>query len=139
MQNGYYSNFVRHLAPFTGGFLLCYNYSETKPCTMKHPFRETFMTRHHSVPISRMPHKEKLFLLRIWRDKHNAFHVLYRNLTFGEIIVLTKVNMKWGGTVLEKWYSARAWKALWGNKSKKQVYDILQRTRKMKRRKKCQR
>lgn len=54
-------------------------------------------TRHHLTPKSRLKFRtlyndmsvvEYERILKLWRDKHNAWHFLFSNLTLEEIIIV---------------------------------------------------
>lgn len=57
-------------------------------CKIEHPFRETILTRHHLIPKIRAEkntHKKRNILM-LWRDRHNAWHSIFKVYTFKEIL-----------------------------------------------------
>lgn len=64
---------------------------------MKHSRKRSYLSNHHLVPKERVhdhtqhldfSHIEESRILRLWRDKHDAFHLLFHNLTLEEIIAV---------------------------------------------------
>lgn len=59
---------------------------------IRHPFKEDFLTRHHCYPTSRMksgslPKKVNTHLtIKIWREKHDYWHLLFKDATIDEVI-----------------------------------------------------
>lgn len=59
---------------------------------IRHPFRDDFLSKHHCYPLGRMKHKEAPktdfphLTIYIWRNKHDAWHRLFRSMTFDEVI-----------------------------------------------------
>lgn len=47
-----------------------------------------FMSRHHLRPVSRKGSDSDSNLLRLWRDRHDAWHKLFGNRTLDEIIAV---------------------------------------------------
>jgi len=103
----------------------------------RHPFRNTYMSNHHTIPKSierkKIPKNEKCYLIKIWRDKHDAFHILYHNLTLNEIIVFISLELKGKRTCLRQWHKPSAHKVLWKEKNYSQILLILKTLRRWKR------
>ena len=45
-------------------------------------------TKHHLTPKSRKGNAEEANILMLWRENHNAWHVLFGNRTLEEIIAV---------------------------------------------------
>lgn len=67
------------------------------------------MTRHHVIPQERRKkknHKEDQSglhtdsTLKLWQDRHNAWHTLFKNMTLDEIIICLQ-KVRWGITKKE--------------------------------------
>lgn len=51
------------------------------------------MSRHHLTPKSRGGSWSMDNILKLWRDRHDAWHLLFGNMTLSEIIVaLTRIE-----------------------------------------------
>jgi len=102
----------------------------------KHPFRDTYLSKHHLLSKHRNGCNRPENICYLWRDKHDAWHVLYRHKTVQEILNLTHLEIRGRKTPLRKWHQPWAWETLWGNKSKEQVVKILKRFSRLQLRKK---
>ena len=96
--------------------------------TIIHPFRDTFLSRHHMLPKVRKlkgsGRPENILML--WRDRHNVFHEIFGNFTFMEIISnWNKFQKHWG---------TKKWKFLFHDLSEKEARNLLKRTYRMKKR-----
>lgn len=91
-----------------------------------HPFRDTFLSRHHLTPKCRKGTNKPSNILMLWRDKHDCWHRLFYTMTLDEIINSLP-------TQYSRYLNKEDWKILFGNKSKKEVRDILWRIKKIKR------
>jgi ubiquinone biosynthesis protein Coq4 len=78
-------------------------------CKVLHPFRNTFLTKHHLYPKSRKLKQsyDPKFMLKLWRDKHDCFHFIFLNATIDEII------SEW--YKYKRLYKSNAWKFLFNN------------------------
>lgn len=99
---------------------------------VQHPFRNTFLTRHHLKSSKRGGIKEKKNLVCIWWDKHCAWHNLYDHFTLGEIIGLMELELRGMNTVLSKRHDNASWTILWRRKDMGQAMSLLKRFRKIK-------
>jgi hypothetical protein len=95
--------------------------------SIPHPHRDTFLSKHHILAVSRKGTKKPSNILVIWYDKHCAWHKLFGLMTISEIINVIKSP---------KWFlfdSKRdAWEMLFGLKSKWEVVGLLRRTQRAK-------
>ncbi len=93
-----------------------------------------YMSKHHLIPRQRlkdyygdsfrMPHNT----LRLWRLRHDAWHVLFRQRTINEVIQYLKKR-----TDEIYAYRTKTWQILFGNKSRNEARKLLIRMRRMKR------
>jgi hypothetical protein len=90
------------------------------------------MSKHHLVPKQRMrdyyggSFKMPNNILRLWRLKHDAWHVLFKQKTLNEILKYLRkpIDQIYG-------YKSETWKILFKNNNRKDVYKILLRVRRM--------
>lgn len=59
-----------------------------------HPKTGHCLSRHHLIPKSRKKDQKKIreikYVLKLWRDRHNYWHFLFKNMTLDEIIETLK-------------------------------------------------
>lgn len=97
--------------------------------SIKHPFRKTFMTTHHICPkarcssLKRMNHPSNK--IRLWRDKHSAYHYIFGNQTFDEIVYSMSVYY-------HGYSNTDAWNLLFKDMPLLQVVRLIERTIKIK-------
>jgi hypothetical protein len=104
-----------------------------KKANKLHPFRDTFMTVHHLRAKTRGGVKKPNNSLRIWRDKHTAWHILFHNDTLDEIISKMSMNLyKFTRYILEDDKRYQAYRLLWRNQPLVHVLQILKRLRRIK-------
>ena len=95
----------------------------------KHPTRDTFLSVHHLIPKARKmkntykPHN----LLRIWRDKHDAFDRIFSNDTLDEIISM------WSNYHFKFMFSAD-WQIVFHKLDFSESLALLKRLRRLKKR-----
>ena len=85
----------------------------------QHPFRDTFISRHHLLPKSRgLKNTFKEYnILHLWRDKHNIWHCIFHNATITEILSKKyKVNT-----------NTYFWKKMFGDKTLNEAKALLRR------------
>lgn len=92
---------------------------------IKHPFRDTELTRHHIVNKIRGGKSKPSNLLNLWRDRHTAFHHLFHNYSIPEIINHWQMYKD----CTEKW----EWKLLFHNLTFEECKKLLQRVNRIKR------
>lgn len=100
---------------------------------MMHPKRNTHLTTHHILAKSRGGTKHPSNSLRIWRDKHNEWHVLHHNDTIDDII--SKLNQhpcKFLQSVLYDKRRYQAYAMLWRNQPVEHIIAVLKRVRRFK-------
>lgn len=95
----------------------------------KHPTRKTYLSKHHLLPKQRGGHLSPCNTLRLWRDKHDAWHYVFGQLNLDEIIHALFARYR---TVI-KTSKTKQWKFLFKGKSIKKVIALLKRIRKIKR------
>lgn len=59
---------------------------------IRHPFREDHLSKHHCYPKARLRHEALKtdfphLTVYLWRQKHDAWHKLFRSMTIDEIII----------------------------------------------------
>lgn len=86
-----------------------------------HRSRDTYMSKHHLVPKCLGGSKKSHNLLRLWRDKHDAWHRIFENQTISEIIPV----LIHGRKNIGKWVGTSHWKLLFGDKNLIEVYLLL--------------
>lgn len=95
-----------------------------KPKT-PHPFRYTYLTRHHILPRERQGTSQPHNILRLWADKHHAWHQIFNSRTIYEI--LQRFD-------LYRFYIKRPqWKMIFGDKSMDECRALLYRVARIKR------
>lgn len=100
---------------------------------MMHPKRNTFMTVHHLTCKSRGGTRKPSNSLRIWRDKHTAWHLLFHNHTLDEIIAkLNQHPCKFLESVLYNPKRYQAYVLLWRNQPVEHIVNVLKRVRRFK-------
>lgn len=96
---------------------------------ISHPHRNTFLTTHHILPKVRCSSPKKMNLpsnkLRLWRDRHSAFHYMFFNFTLNEIVY--DMNYYW-----YKHKDTKHWKLLFRDLPLLQIVRLLERTIKIK-------
>lgn len=97
--------------------------------TIRHPFRKTHLTKHHLHAKQRGGDLSPCNTLRLWRDKHDAWHFVFGNLNLSEIIH----NLYARHSILIKTSHTKQWKFLFKDKPIKKVIALLKRVRKFKR------
>lgn len=103
-----------------------------KTSTM-HPRRNTFMTVHHLVAKTRNGTRKPSNCLRLWRDRHTAYHLLFNNDTLDEIISkLTQHPCKFTEYVITNKKRYQAYELLFRNKHVSEIIEILKRVRRIK-------
>lgn len=96
---------------------------------LNHPFRDTYLSKHHILAKQRGGHLCPSNTLRLWRDKHDSWHYNFGMLTINEIIdALYKRNH-----ILIVHSRSKHWKFMFGNKSFRQIIELLKRIRRIKR------
>ena len=92
---------------------------------IQHPFRDTFLTRHHIINKKNSGKTKPDNILMLWRDKHTAFHDLFKNSSLREII------QNWNRYQLSttRWQ----WKLVFHNLTFEEAKKLLQRVWKIKR------
>jgi hypothetical protein len=92
---------------------------------IKHPHRNTFLTRHHDLARVRRGKSVPSNCIKLWRDKHSSFHYIFGNQTFKEIIF-----------TLDIYYTAyshtKEWKLIFRNLTLLEVVRLIERTSKIK-------
>ena len=95
--------------------------------SIPHPFRNTFLSKHHDKAVRRHGVKAPYNIILLWYDKHCAWHKLFGLMTISEIINVIKSP---------KWFlfdSKRdAWEMLFGDKTKWEAVDLLRRLQRAK-------
>lgn len=92
---------------------------------IQHPFRNTFLTKHHILAKIRGGVGSKRNLIKLWRDKHNAYHIIFHNDTFRE--ALAKLNIYY-----KKHKYSKEWKLLFKDLTIDEIRKLLQRVIKIK-------
>lgn len=95
-----------------------------------HHSRDTYMSKHHLVPKSKGGCKREHNLLRLWRDKHDAWHNLFSNHVLSDILEI----LLHGKYNIGKHIGSKNWVLLFGNKNIVEVYALLKRVQRMKNR-----
>jgi len=93
---------------------------------IKHPHRDTHLSRHHICNKIRGGTMCPKNILRLWRDKHNYWHQIFKDRTIDEIMY----NM---GFYHYHHGQTEAWKFLFKNLPLLEVVRLLERTMKIKR------
>ena len=91
---------------------------------VNHPFRDTFLTKHHIRPKIRGGILSPDNTLKIWYDKHQAYHRLFGTLVLDEIISWLKRDV---------YYSVQDWTIVFGSKTPVEAVSLLIRVRRIKR------
>jgi len=95
--------------------------------SIPHPYRNTFLSKHHLLAVKRGGSKTPSNILLLWYDKHCAWHRLFGLMRLCEIINVIKSP---------KWFlfdSKRdSWELLFGYKTKWEVVDLLRRLQRAK-------
>ena len=91
----------------------------------QHPHRNTHLSRHHILSRSRKGKSLPSNTLMLWRDRHDAFHHIFGNLTLDEIkfdIIGFYRHYQW----------THSWEILFHNLTLQEVVRLLERTSKIK-------
>ena len=90
-----------------------------------HPFKKgVFLTRHHIVNRSKHGTSVPSNILKIWSDRHVAFHEIFSSHTINRII---------DNFYLFRFYRKRPqWKLLFGDKTDDEIIKVLKRLSRMK-------
>lgn len=98
-----------------------------------HPFRNTYMTVHHLKAKARGGTRKPSNSLRIWRDRHTAYHILFHNDTLDEIISKLVSNpCKFTTNVLANDKRYQAYRLLWRNQPVTHIVKVLKRLSRIK-------
>lgn len=100
---------------------------------MLHPFRETFLSIHHLKAKARGGTRKPNNCLKLWRDNHSFWHILFNNSTLDEIISkLSQHKCKFIEDVFMEPRKYYAYQFLFKDKSIENVLKLLKRIRRMK-------
>lgn len=91
---------------------------------IKHPFRDTFLTRHHITAKFYGGTGHPSNILKLWEDKHRAWH---------QIFGLHKLPHIIDNFYLFRFYNKRPqWKLIFGNRTDFACMSLLRRVLRMK-------
>jgi len=92
---------------------------------IQHPKRATHLSRHHILSRNRKGKSVPSNCLKLWRDRHTAFHFLFGNQTLDEIMYT--MSFYYG-----RHRHSKEWKLLFRNLSLLEVVRLIERTSKIK-------
>ena len=93
-----------------------------------HRSRDTYMSKHHLIAKSLGGCKKEHNLLRLWRDSHNSWHVIFDNETLTSILDI----LLHGKRNIGKYVGGKHWKMLFGNRTLIEAYILLKRVHSLK-------
>lgn len=93
---------------------------------IKHPHRETTLSRHHILNKIRGGTMCPKNILRLWRDKHNCWHYIFKDRTIDEIMYTMS-------TYYDHYSQTDEWRVLFKDLPLLQIVRLLERTMKIKR------
>lgn len=86
----------------------------------RHPFRNTFIVKHMILPRERggilQPHN----ILKMWEDRHRAWHRAFKDRTIPEIILDLPIYSRYNNMGPD-------WKEVFGGKTRDQAIEFLER------------
>lgn len=91
---------------------------------IQHPFRDTFLSKHHIINKIRGGKTRPNNILMLWRDKHSAFHFLFSDLSLSQIL------QRWN--FYEKYVNTYQWKLVFNSKDFNYCKDVLKRVNRIK-------
>lgn len=94
-----------------------------------HYARNTYLTKHHILAKKRGGTLAPYNTLRLWRDKHDAWHSVFGSLNLDEIINGLYCQYR----TLMRTSQTKQWQFLFKGKTIPEVIALLKRTRKIKR------
>jgi hypothetical protein len=90
-----------------------------------HPFRDTFLSKHHIINRFRGGTSKPSNILKLWRDKHYCWHTIFHNYSIREIVI------NWERF---RFYRERPqWKMIFHNLNPDEAKKLLQRVARIKR------